>query len=261
MSNLLVRGLEGVGSRVMTAFEDVGRFGIVLVRGTYNIFRPPMRTRLTFRQMELVGNGSLTIVLITGLFTGGVFALQSNVAFTMFGAQGLTGSTVGLALTRELGPVFCALMVTGRSGSAMAAEIGTMRVTEQIDALEAMAVDPMNYLVTPRILAATLMLPLLTAIFDLIGVLGATFVGTRILHIPYGPFVARIDWYVDPDDIWKGMIKAAAFGLIFSVVGCTKGYYARGGAEGVGRATTQAVVISSVTILIVDYILTALMMI
>lgn len=253
--------LERLGARVIDAVETSGRYAMVLFRGTRCLFRRPARLRLTFKQMEFVGNQSLSIVMITGLFTGGVFALQSNVAFSMFGAQGLTGSTVGLAITRELGPVLCALMVTGRAGSAMAAEIGTMRVTEQIDALEAMAVDPMSYLVAPRIVAGTLMLPVLTAIFDLIGMLGCYVVGTRVLHIPSGPFLGRIDWYVDPDDIWKGLIKAAVFGLILSVVGCTKGLYARGGAEGVGKATTQAVVVSSVAILISDYFLTAWLMI
>ncbi len=258
---MITRLVERVGATIMGTVEDTGRYMRVLFLGLLNLFRAPMRVRLTFKQMEFVGNQSLSIVLITGLFTGAVFALQSHVAFSMFGADSLTGSTVAMALTRELAPVFCALMVTGRAGSAMAAEIGTMRVTEQIDALEAMAVDPMSYLVAPRIVAGVVMLPVLTAIFDLIGVAGATLVGLKVLYIPEGPFLNRIEWYVDPDDIWNGLIKAAVFGLILAVVGCTKGLYASGGAEGVGRATTGAVVISSVAILISDYFLTSALMV
>ncbi len=261
MTGLVQALLERIGARVIALFEAWGRYVLVFLRGLLNLVRPPWRVRLIFKQMEFVGNQSLSIVLITGLFTGAVFALQSNVAFSMFGAQGMTGSTVGLAVTKELGPVLCALMVTGRAGSAMAAEIGTMRVSEQIDALEAMAVDPISYLVSPRLLAATIMLPILTAVFDAIAMVGCGYVGTQILHISPGSFYGRIEWYVDPDDIWKGLIKAAVFGVIFSVVGCTKGLYARGGAEGVGRATTEAVVVSSVAILIVDYFLTAWLMV
>ncbi len=261
MKALVVALLTRLGARVMEIIEDWGRHALVLLRGIRALFLPPSRIRLMFKQMEFVGNQSLSIVLITGLFTGGVFALQSHVAFSMFGAGSLTGSTVGLAVTKELGPVLCALMVTGRAGSAMAAELGTMRVSEQIDALEAMGVDPVSYLVTPRLVAATIMLPVLTAIFDAIAMVGCAYVGLEVLHLSPGSFYGRLEWYVDPDDIWKGLVKAAVFGLIFSVVGCTRGLYARGGAEGVGRATTQAVVVSSVAILISDYFLTAWLMV
>lgn len=253
----LTRPIERVGAAIIEAVEEVGRHATITFNALRNLLRRPFRLRLMFKQMEFVGFQSLSIVSITGLFTGAVFALQSNVAFSMFGAQGLVGSTVGLALSRELSPVLTSLMVTGRAGSAMAAEIGTMRVTEQVDALEAMGVDPVGYLVTPRVVASTLMVPALTVVFDLIGIMGAYFVGTRVLHIGEGAFVHRIEWYIDPDDITSGLWKAAAFGFILSVVGCTKGFFARGGAEGVGRATTRAVVVSSVSILIADYFLTS----
>lgn len=254
---LLRRPIERLGSTVIGAVEEVGRHATIFSQALINLFRPPFRLRMIFKQMEFVGFQSLSIVAITGVFTGAVFALQSDVAFRMFGAQGLVGSTVGLALSRELSPVLTSLMVTGRAGSAMAAEIGTMRVTEQVDALEAMGVDPVGYLITPRIVASTLMVPALTVVFDLVGIFGAYLVGTRVLHIGEGAFVHRIEWYIDPDDITSGLWKACAFGLILAVVGCTKGFYARGGAEGVGRATTRAVVVSSVTILIADYFLTS----
>ena len=259
-SRALQRVIERIGAGVLRRIEDVGRYLVLLARGLMNLFIPPFRPRLAFRHLEFVGWQSLSIVVITGVFTGAVFALQSNVAFSMFGAQGLVGATVGLALTRELGPVLTALMVTGRAGSAMAAEIGTMRVTEQIDALESMAVDPVGYLVTPRLVAGTLMVPALTVVFDLVGIVGAWLVGTVVLHISEGPFIGRIEWYIDPDDITGGLIKSAVFGLIIATVGCAKGFYARGGAEGVGRATTQAVVVSSVTILVADYFLTSAML-
>lgn len=258
--NALLRPIEQLGGAVTRGVEETGRHVLIFSLGMVNLFRRPVRLRMIFKQMEFVGVQSLSIVLITAAFTGAVFALQSDIAFSMFGASGLVGSTVSLALTRELSPVLTALMVTGRAGSAMAAELGTMRVSEQIDALDAMAVDPVGYLVTPRIVAATFMMPILTLVFDLVGMFGATLVGVQVLHIGEGPFIARIEWYVDPDDFTSGMFKGAVFGLILSVVGCTKGYFARGGAEGVGRATTRAVVVASVTILVVDYFLTRLLM-
>ena len=162
-------------------------------------------------------------------------------------------------MTRELGPVLTSLMVTGRAGSAMAAEIGTMRVTEQIDALTVMALNPIKYLVAPRVVASFLMLPILTVISDFLGIIGGYIVGVKMLGINEGAFMNRIDKSVELADIYNGLVKAAVFGLILSVISCYKGYNTRGGAEGVGRATTEAVVLSSVTILISDYVLTSLM--
>ena len=257
---MLVRLVEKLGRTTSGALEEVGRHARVLGLGLWCLLQRPVRVRLWFKQMEFVGFQSLSIVMITGAFTGAVFALQSNVAFSMFGAQGLVGATVGLALSRELAPVLTALMVTGRAGSAMAAELGTMRVTEQIDALEAMGVEPVGYLVTPRLLAATVMMPALAMVFNVIGILGAWVVGTSVLGISEGPFVARIDWYVDPDDITGGLFKTSVFGLIMATVGCTRGFYTTGGAEGVGQSTTRAVVTASVAILISDYFLTSAML-
>ena len=222
-------------------------------------FRRPFRVRSLLRQMSEIGVGSFVIIAITGFFTGAVFTLQSNLAFRMFGAEGFTGSTVALSLTRELSPVLTALMVTGRSGSGIAAEIGTMRVTEQIDALKVMGVHPIQYLVTPRVLAGLIMTPCLTMTYNVIGMTGSWLVGVRYLRIDNNVFWSRVWEYVDPDDILNGLIKAACFGLILTVVGCYKGFHASGGAKGVGRATTRAVVIASVSVLISDYFITSLL--
>lgn len=219
-------------------------------------FRPPYRWHHCFKQMEFIGVQSLPIILLTGLFTGMVFALQTGKTFALFKMQNLVGSTVGLALTREIAPVFAALMVTARACSSMAAEIGSMRVTEQIDALQTMSVDPLQYLVLPRVLGCMLMVPLLTMVFSFVGIVGAYVVGIGLLDIPPGPFLHHLYWYVDPQDINGGLVKAAFFGFFIAMISCYKGFFTEGGAEGVGRATTSAVVASSVTVLVVDYFLT-----
>ncbi len=248
--------IESIGSAVIQAVEEVGATARIGLLGLLRAARPPWRVAETFHQMAFVGVQSLTIIVITGIFTGAVFALQADYAFGLFGANSLTGSTVTLSLTRELGPVLAALMVTGRAGSAMAAELGTMRITEQIDALESMAVDPVEYLVTPRILAGITMVPALAAVFSAVGMAGCWFVSIHLLDIPQGPFIDRIQWYVDPDDLTLGLAKAAVFGFIVAAVGCAQGLGTRGGARGVGQATTRAVVVASVLVLVVDYFLT-----
>jgi phospholipid/cholesterol/gamma-HCH transport system permease protein len=186
-------------------------------------------------------------------------ALQAFHATRRFGAETTVGVAVALSMTRELGPVLTSFMVTGRAGSAMAAEIGSMRVTEQIDALFAMAVNPIKYLVVPRVLASIVVVPILTAIADFVGIVGGYFMGVSILGINAGAFVANMEKYVTLGDIYHGITKAAFFGLILSVIGCHKGYTATGGAEGVGKATTESVVLSAILILMADYLLTAAM--
>lgn len=260
MRALLVRPVEALGRAIIRPVEEVGRFLRVVVLGTVAIFRPPYRPRLVFKQFEFVGVQSLSIVCVTGGFTGAVYALQAAYGFGLFDAEVLTGSTVTISLARTLGPVFAALMITGRAGSSMAAEIGTMRVTEQVDALESMAVDPMEYLVAPRILAGVCMVPVAAAVFTAVGMLGAYLVGVNLLGINEGAFLYRIQWYADPPDFVWGLFKAGVFGYVMAVVGCYKGLYVRGGAEGVGKATTQAVVVASVSILILDYFLTDFLM-
>ncbi len=251
--------IESVGRVVIEKIEGVGRWFMLLFETFAWMLRPPYRVRLLFESMEFVGVGSLFIVLLTGLFTGAVFALQGAGAFKLFNAESLVGSTVGISLARELSPVLTGLMVTGRAGSGIATELGTMRVTEQIDALYTMAVNPVQYLVVPRFIAGLVMVPLLSALFTLVGMCGCYFVGVVLLGIDEGIFMSKVRWFIDPDDITSGLIKACAFGGILTMVGCYKGFYASGGARGVGLATTQSVVVSSVFILIADYFLTAMM--
>ena len=209
------------------------------------------------KQMLDIGVNSLPVVLITAIFTGMVLALQSYTGFKRFGAEGLVGSVVALSMTRELGPVLTALIVTGRAGAAMAAELGTMRVTEQIDALETLATNPIIYLVVPRFFSGLIMLPCLTVIADIVGIIGGYFVTVIMLNANVTTYM-RMTWdYLEMQDIYNGLIKACFFGAALSLIGCYKGFYATGGAEGVGKATTGAVVISFMVILISDYFLSA----
>jgi len=252
MINVLLKPLENI-------VRELGRISMMLTESIYLAFMPPFKLSYIFKQMEFIGVRSVFVIILTGAFTGMVLALQSYYGFKKFGSEGLVGATVALSMTRELGPVLTSLMVSGRAGSAMAAELGTMRVTEQIDALTAMALNPIKYLVTPRIIAAFLVLPVLTVISDFIGIIGGYLVGVKLLGINEGAYIDKMIKFVGLNDIYNGLVKSAVFGVILSIVSCYKGFYAKGGAEGVGRATTEAVVASSVTILVTDYILTSFM--
>lgn len=255
----LIDIFDMVGEGVGTVLSEFGGIFITFLKTVYYALLPPYRMQVLLKQMEFIGVQSTFIISLTGVFTGMVFALQSSHAFKLFGAENLIGPSVALSLTRELGPVLTALMVTGRAGSAMAAELGTMRVTEQIDALYSMAVNPLQYLIVPRLIASVFMLPLLTALFDFLGIAGSYLLGVYVLGLNAQEFMDRVIYLVDFDDLYMGLIKAMCFGAIIAVVSCYKGFYTTGGAEGVGRAATQSVVISSVSILISDYFLTALM--
>lgn len=255
---MLTQGIEWVGRTSLGTVEELGRVTRIFVLGVINVFRRPYRLRLIVKQVEFIGIQSLPIILLSSAFTGAVFTYESYDAFALFGAQGMVGGTVGVALTRELSPTLTGLLVAGRAGSAIAAEIGSMRVSEQIDALDAMAVDPINYLVKPRLIAATLALPMLTAVFDFVGILGSYVVGIYLLHLSPPEYMIRLQSWVDWDDIWIGLLKSTFFGMIIGTVACYKGFYTRGGAAGVGLATTTTVVVSSVTILFCNYILTVL---
>ena len=257
--NRISIAIDNFGRAVLSNVEEMGKILLLFISALTWMVRPPLKLRLIFKQMEFVGVKSIYVVVLPGTFTGMVLALQSYYGFKMFSAESLVGSTVALSMTRELGPVLTALMVTARAGSAMAAELGTMRVTEQIDALSVMATNPVKHLIVPRIIASVFMLPILTIVSDFMGILGGYFVGVTILNINEGAFVKNVTRYVDLDDLYNGLTKAAVFGLILSVIGCYKGFNTSGGAEGVGKATTEAVVLASVTILISDYFLTAIM--
>ncbi len=239
--------------------SELGMVGYLFFQCALLAFQRPLKIDYIVRQMEFVGVKSLPVVFLTGTFTGMVLALQSYYGFRKVGAEGLIGVTVALSMTRELGPVLTGLMVASRAGSAMAAEIGTMRVTEQIDALVVMALNPVKYLIVPRVIASFLMLPILTIIADVLGILGGYFVAVKLLDVGEGIFLNRMYRYLEFHDIYVGLVKAACFGIIFSLICCCKGFYAKGGAEGVGKATTEAVVASCVSILVSDYILTSLL--
>lgn len=251
--------IEKLGSWTIGLIEGLGRFSMLFFSTLIWAIRPPYRIGILLSAMEFVGVGSLFIVLLTGVFTGAVFTLQSAVAFRMFNAESMVGMTVAISLARELSPVLTGLMVTGRAGSGIATEIGTMRVTEQIDAMETMAVNPVQYLVVPRFIAGLVMVPALCALFTLVGMIGSYFVGVVMLNIDEGSFLSNVYWLIDPKDLSSGLIKACVFGGMLTLIGCFKGFYATGGARGVGIATTQSVVASSVLILISDYFLTAIM--
>lgn len=239
--------------------NNAGHFVLIFYEGVRSIFRRPFRTQMLLKQIEFIGVNSSFIIVLTGLFTGAVLALQSGKTLRLLNGEGATGSLVALSLLRELGPVMTGLMVAARCGSAMAAEIGTMKVTQQIDALKVMSVDPISYLISPRILATTLIMPFLNLIFCMMGLFGSYLVAIGILNINEAIYFDKIQQYVDAEDLWNGMIKSVFFGMIVSTVGCRMGYVTSGGAEGVGRSTTQAVVIASVSILVADYFLTAVM--
>ncbi len=246
--------VEYIGKRVTGLIEEVG--GVVSLGGDVVRWavRPPIRVENLFAQLDFVGVGSIFIVMLTGIFSGMVFAHQSSRAFMLFNAESLVGPTVALTLTRELGPVFTALMVTMRAVSAMCTELGTMRVTEQVDALETMAVNPIQYLLVPRVIAGLVMVPLLTMLFNTAGMAGAYVVAVSLRGISAGTFIYRTQQWLDPEDINEGLIKAAVFGLAVTLIGCYKGYNASGGAKGVGQATTEAMVASALAIVMLDYV-------
>lgn len=249
--------LERLGGSAEKFVNSTGQMAMMFAQAVMYAFTPPIKLRNIFKQMEFVGVQSLFVVVLTGTFTGMVLALQSYNALKRFGAESLVGPTVALSMARELGPVLTGLMVTGRAGSAMATELGTMRVTEQIDALYTMAVNPVKYLVVPRIVAGLFMFPLLTIVTDFVGVVGGYMVGVRLLGINPGVYIGRTVDFVQLNDIFIGLEKSIAFGLIMSLVACYNGFYATGGAEGVGRSATSSVVTGSVMILVSDYILSS----
>ncbi|MDR2340438.1 MAG: ABC transporter permease [Deltaproteobacteria bacterium] len=258
MLKTLARPVAALGRFALDTVFHLGRYSILSAKALFYSLVPPWRLRAILKQMEFVGVDSLLVVILTGVFTGGVFTLQIIYGFRRFSAESMVGPTVATAMTRELGPVLTALMVTGRVGSAMAAELSAMKVTEQIDALTVMAAEPVKYLISPRIIAGILMLPLLTAVADAVGVVGGYFVAMAKGLDP-GQFAGRIQEIVVMDDVFDGLVKSAVFGFILTSVGCYMGYYCKGGAAGVGKSTTVAVVISYVSILVGDFIMTALM--
>jgi phospholipid/cholesterol/gamma-HCH transport system permease protein len=248
--------LRTIGQVVLGFFATTGQ--LVLFTGTAlsHCIRPPFYPRIMLRQMIDVGYFSLPVVGLTAIFTGMVLALQSYTGFARFSAEGAIANVVVLSVTRELGPVLAGLMVAGRIGAAMAAEIGTMRVTEQIDALTTLSTNPFKYLVAPRLIAGLAMLPLLVLVADIIGVFGGYLVSVYKLGFNPSTYLQNTYDFLEVRDVVSGLVKASVFGFLVTLMGCYHGYHSRGGAQGVGAATTNAVVSASILILSFDYILT-----
>ncbi|MDB5492158.1 MAG: ABC-type transport system involved in resistance to organic solvent, permease component [Micavibrio sp.] len=252
----LTETCQAVGATILALFQSCGRLALFLVQAVINVFTPPYFPRLIQRQFVDIGYYSLPVVGMTTLFTGMVLALQSYTGFSRFNAESAVAGVVVLSMTRELAPVLAGLMVAGRVGAAIAAEIGTMRVTEQIDAMSTLSVNPFKYLIAPRILAGTVMLPILVLIGDLIGVFGGYMISIYKLNFSAGNYLHQTWDVVQSIDVTSGLVKAAVFGLIVTAMGCYHGFNSGRGAQGVGAATTNAVVSASILILIFNYILT-----
>jgi phospholipid/cholesterol/gamma-HCH transport system permease protein len=247
--------IRAIGAWFLALLEELGHMFIFLVNAVYIIFKPPFKFTMLLRQIRFFGSKSMVVILLTGSFTGMVLSLQIFYTLRKFGSEAMLGPAVALSIIRELGPVLSALMVTGRAGSALTAEIGIMKITEQIDAISSMALNPIRYLIAPNIVAALITFPLLTSIFDLIGIYGGYCVGVNLLGLSSGTYFSQMQNFLNMGDIRVGLYKSLSFGVIVSWVCCYKGYHTGYGAEGVSRATTSAVVLSSVLILICDYFL------
>jgi len=251
--------LDRIGRRFISFFEQTGVWFDALSRTFLWMLRPPFDVREWFRQMVRVGVDSIPVVFLTTMFTGMVLALQTFTGFQRVHAEQFVASVVSLAMLRELSPVLVGLMVAGRVGSSMAAEIGTMRVTEQLDALKALATEPIQYLFVPRVIAGVVMLPFLCVLGDALGIYGGYIVAVKLLNSNPVVYKQNTFQFLAMNDVWSGLIKAAVFGLILTLTGCVRGYYTTGGAEGVGRSTTNAVVSASLIILLSDFFLTKIL--
>jgi len=250
--------LAKIGHFTLGFLAHTGRLCVFMAQAVLAMCQPPFYFRLIGQQILRIGYFSLPVVALTSFFTGGVLALQIYYGGNEFNSETIVASIVALGITRELGPVLGGLMVAGRVSSAIAAEIGTMRVTEQIDALTTLSTNPFKYLVAPRLLAAILCMPILVLLADVIGIMGGFIVGTQTLDFNAATYIQRTIDFLEFDDINSGLIKSAVFGFIIAIMGCYNGYYSAGGAQGVGRATTNAVVSASILILSANYIMTSL---
>jgi phospholipid/cholesterol/gamma-HCH transport system permease protein len=250
--------LAAIGRFSLAFLQHAGRLSIFTAVAVSHCVRPPFYPRLIFRQMMEIGYYSLPVVGLTAIFTGMVLALQSYTGFARFNAEGAVANVVVLSMTRELGPVLAGLMVAGRIGAAMAAEIGTMRVTEQVDALVTLSTNPLKYLVAPRLIAGLLMLPCLVLVADIIGVYGGYLIGAYKLDFNPAGYLKSTIHFFEAMDVVSGLVKAAVFGFLIALMGCYHGYNSKGGAQGVGAATTNAVVSSSILILTFNYVITEL---
>ena len=256
--NALLDAVARLGRAVLALCLASGRLTLFALEAISHMLRPPFYGRMFLRALMDIGYLSLPVVALTAVFTGMVLALQSSTGLSRFSADSAVASLVVLSVTRELGPVLAGLMVAGRAGAAMAAEIGTMRVTDQVDALSTLSTNPMKYLVAPRLLAGLVALPLLVVVADILGVLGGFIIGVVKLGFNGGIYLSNTLDFLRTDDVVSGLVKAGVFGFLIALMGCYHGYNSKGGAQGVGAATTSAVVAASVLILAFDYVLTEL---
>lgn len=256
----IAQPFASLGRQSIDFFRFMGRSTLFLLDACRYLLVPPLKPRRILEQLAFLGARSFTITLITAVFTGMILTLQAYYSLRQFGSEGLLGATVAATIIRELGPVLSALVVAGRAGSSITAEIGIMRMTEQIDALEMMAVNPMKYVVSPKILAGLISLPLLTALFDVIGILAGYFIGVQLLGVNHGAYFGAMQRSIALADVMEGLLKSAVFGLVMAWISCFCGYYAAANTEGVTTATTRSVVTTSVIVLITDYLITSLML-
>lgn len=263
---MIVEQVEKIGRSTLYYLHDIGRMGVFLLLAFRGVAKPPFRFFALIKEIRLIGVNSLVVIFFTAAFTGMVLGLQGYYSLSKFGSEGFLGSAVALSLIRELGPVLTALMVTGRAGSAMCAELGIMRISEQIDALECMAIDPFRYIIAPKFLATLISVPLLTLLFNVVGIYGGYLAGVKLLGVNPGAYFSSMEKSVLNQDINLSIIKSIVFALIIVWVCAGRGYYVqeiRGagyGAESVSHVTTQAVVVASISILIWTYLLTAVLL-
>lgn len=248
--------ISKIGLRTIHTIQGAGSFLLFLRETGRQMITPPYRFVQILRQMEFIGNQSLSVIGLSAFFVGAVFSLQIGVLFKLFRAEGLMGAVTGKALARELAPMLTGFLLSGRAGSAITAEIATMKVSEQVDAMEAMAVEPIHYLVVPRLIAMTFMAPILSFLFVFIGELGSYVVAVMMFDVDQAVYFGKITTFVRMEDIWSGGQKALAFGAIVSLVACRYGLTATGGAKGVGKSTTNSVVMTLLILLICDFIMT-----
>ncbi|HMO18799.1 MAG TPA: ABC transporter permease [Oligoflexia bacterium] len=248
-----------IGSKTTTTVRETGKSWLFVLSVILESLKPPYEFKLLLKQMHAIGVQSISVVALVGGFTGAVLAVQGEYTLSQFGATAFTGSAIALSLIRELGPVLTALMVNGRAGSAMTAELGIMKISEQIDALRAMGISPIHHLMVPRLLAGTISVPLLTAIFIVVGIAGGYMVAVWSLGLSSGTFMSVMIQSVSSVDVYSGFIKAIVFGFCVSWISCYRGWTCGFGAVGVNKATTSSVVTSSVVILVVDYFLTSIL--
>ncbi|NNG00435.1 MAG: ABC transporter permease [Desulfobacteraceae bacterium] len=265
MNSVIKNPLEELGRKGLSVLQDLGRITLFFVHAFVHMFSIPLQPGKIIEQIYFIGMKSVFVICLTGAFTGMVLGLQGYYTLVKFGSEGLLGAAVALSLIREMGPVLSAIMIIGRAGSAIAAEIGIMRISEQIDALETMDINPIRYLISPRLAAALISFPLLTALFDTVGIIGGYLTGSLLLGIGKGVYFSKVESSVIMHDITGGFLKSICFAALVAAICCYKGYYthlrAEGfGAKGVSFSTTSAVVLSCVAVLVFDYVLTSLLL-